>query len=315
MDRLTGHAVATALVGLTLALSGCATDRPIVETDARGDPAKAAGPQVDAQLRARASAFESFTRKAAAIDASFAGPAEVRQGLDTGAAYDPKQLGGGLIAFSAMAALQEPRFVAGVRAAGGTPKARQALVRQLARQPASALDLAGGRLAASRANAALLRQAGPLIQSGQGVKRASYSVQKQAWAKAPTADPVGRLTRVKFISSQGYRPERDDEARLQKSIGDGGRQGDGASDAVARGVAIAALTVLGEGRQGRDLMSEPKSDMCLRVAKLNLYQCLASAGPYYEDIYCLGAHAMIEPGQCVAAAAQPSRVRKRASLD
>jgi hypothetical protein len=45
--------------------------------------------------------------------------------------------------------------------------------------------------------------------------------------------------------------------------------------------------------------------MCLRIAKLNYHQCLASAGPQYEDIYCLGQHAMIDPGQCVVEAAQP----------
>ena len=41
---------------------------------------------------------------------------------------------------------------------------------------------------------------------------------------------------------------------------------------------------------------------CLRLAKLNLYQCLASSGPHYEDIFCLGQHAMIDPGQCVVEA-------------
>ena len=41
------------------------------------------------------------------------------------------------------------------------------------------------------------------------------------------------------------------------------------------------------------------------MAKLNLYQCLASAGPHYEDIYCLGQHAMIDPGQCVVDATHP----------
>jgi hypothetical protein len=48
--------------------------------------------------------------------------------------------------------------------------------------------------------------------------------------------------------------------------------------------------------------------MCLKMAKLNLYQCLASAGPHYEDIYCLGQHAMIDPGQCVIEATRaPTR--------
>jgi hypothetical protein len=55
-------------------------------------------------------------------------------------------------------------------------------------------------------------------------------------------------------------------------------------------------------------MSEPRAGSCLRIAKLNLYQCLASAGPQYEDIYCLGQHAMMDPGQCVVDASHaPAR--------
>jgi hypothetical protein len=46
------------------------------------------------------------------------------------------------------------------------------------------------------------------------------------------------------------------------------------------------------------------------MAKLNLYQCLASAGPQYEDIYCLGQHAMIDPGQCVADAAHAPAAKR-----
>jgi hypothetical protein len=39
------------------------------------------------------------------------------------------------------------------------------------------------------------------------------------------------------------------------------------------------------------------------MAKLDLYQCMAVAGPQYEDIYCLGQHAMLETAKCVAGAA------------
>jgi hypothetical protein len=39
------------------------------------------------------------------------------------------------------------------------------------------------------------------------------------------------------------------------------------------------------------------------MAKLNLYQCMAVAGPQYEDIYCLGQHGMSDTGQCVGTAA------------
>ena len=67
--------------------------------------------------------------------------------------------------------------------------------------------------------------------------------------------------------------------------------------------------MLGQEAQGRSLTSEPRSAMCVRMAKLNYHQCLASAGPHYEDIYCLGQHAMIDPGQCVIEATQAGPMR------
>ena len=79
---------------------------------------------------------------------------------------------------------------------------------------------------------------------------------------------------------------------------------------MQRGVALAALSVLGEEGRGRALMSEPRTGSCLRLAKLNLYQCLSAAGPQYEDIFCLGQHAMIDPGQCVAEAARAPAPRR-----
>jgi len=49
----------------------------------------------------------------------------------------------------------------------------------------------------------------------------------------------------------------------------------------------------------------------VRMAKLNYHQCLASAGPYYEDVYCLGRHALQETGQCVAQAGGAARLASR----
>ena len=39
------------------------------------------------------------------------------------------------------------------------------------------------------------------------------------------------------------------------------------------------------------------------MAKLNLYQCLAVARPNYEDVFCLGQHAMMDTGRCMIRAA------------
>jgi len=51
------------------------------------------------------------------------------------------------------------------------------------------------------------------------------------------------------------------------------------------------------------LLADADSAECLRLAKLNLYQCMAVAGPQYEDIYCLGQHALMDTSVCVDRAA------------
>jgi len=289
---------------IAIALAGCATSSPPSRTPNRTGPV-AGG--IDAGLAGRASAFEAYTRRASAIDPSFSGPGEIAERLRTAAGYEPKELEAGMIAYAALAAMQEPSFVAGVR----SPKGREA-ARGLAADPDAALDLPGGAAAAQRANAALARRGEALADAGARVKQASYSVQRQAWSRARLTNGPQRLAAVK--QAAGYRPEAADRARLTAAISEGGRRG-GASPVVARGVALAALTVLGQDGAGRSLLSEPKSGQCLRIAKLNYHQCLAAAGTHYEDIYCLGVHAMKDPGQCVVDATKPARSMRRASLD
>jgi hypothetical protein len=73
---------------------------------------------------------------------------------------------------------------------------------------------------------------------------------------------------------------------------------------VIRGLAVAALAALGAAGDNNlatidAIMVEPTSAMCLNMAKLNLYQCLAVSKPHYEDVFCLGQHIMIDTGMCV----------------
>ena len=76
----------------------------------------------------------------------------------------------------------------------------------------------------------------------------------------------------------------------------------------ARSLALAAESILGHARGAdRDrltpLLTETDSAFWLKMAKLNLYQCMAVAGPQYEDMFCLGQHALYDTGQCVDHAA------------
>jgi hypothetical protein len=290
-------------IGLAAALvAGCAS-QPMAKRAETPAPAPKAG-YVDVGLAAQAAAFESFTRRAAAIDPTFADPGEISQGLVTGAAYEPKQLQAGMVAYAAMAALQEPAFVQGLRSGAGRDVARQ-----LATDPNAALSLPGGQAAAGRANAALYQRGQALASAGARVKQASYSVQKQKWSTVRISS-AGALAQVKRQGQVGYQRAEGDNARVVAAVSEAGRRG-GTSPIVARGVALAALTVLGQEGQARSLAAEPRSGMCLRMAKLNYHQCLASAGTHYEDIYCLGVHAMTETGQCVVDATRSSRVASR----
>ncbi|MFZ5719323.1 MAG: hypothetical protein ACOY5Y_07650 [Pseudomonadota bacterium] len=284
-----------------IALAGCATGSTPAQAPSKRGPYVG----VDAALAGRAAAFEAYTRRAGAIDAAFQDPAEISRGLQTAAGYEPRQLEAGMVAYAALAALQEPAFVAGVRARGRDQ------ARRIAADPGAALDLPGGSAAAARANAALARRGETLAAAGARVKKAAYSVQRQTWSKARIPNAPQRLAAVKRAAA--YRAEPADRAALDAALSENGRRG-GANPVVARGLAVAALTVLGQETQAKNLMSEPRSGQCLRLAKLNFHQCLAAAGTHYEDIYCLGVHAMSDPGQCVVEATKPVRSMRRAGL-
>ena len=73
---------------------------------------------------------------------------------------------------------------------------------------------------------------------------------------------------------------------------------------VARSLAVAAMAAIGEGGdeyspQLTALLADTAEAQCLHLAKLNLYQCLSVAKPHYEDVFCLGQHAVGDTGQCV----------------
>ena len=74
--------------------------------------------------------------------------------------------------------------------------------------------------------------------------------------------------------------------------------------AVNRALTIAAIAILGEGGSDRadslvSLLDDNDASKCLNMSKLNLYQCLAVAKPYYEDVFCLGQHVLMDTGQCL----------------
>ena len=139
---------AAALVGMGALTSATAQDRR---------PRAELAPE----LIAAASAFERYMRTTSEISADFGNPAAVAEAVRVGAGYEPGQLHTGMVAYAALAALQEPAFVESVRRAGreeSVPK----LVEMMKTRPDLALYFPGARAAAERAGAALAAQAQPL---------------------------------------------------------------------------------------------------------------------------------------------------------
>src|SRR6185312_11357340 len=216
-----------------------------------------------------------------------------------------------IVAYAALIALRNPDFVAGVRAIQNP-----AFADGLSDHPDRVLQVRGAGAAAADVAGVLKAQGESLIAAGKAVTKAAYDIQAQSWSKSPVADPKGVLDGAK-TSAEEMRvatvPSK--EKLLDSLVAAPPSSAQQAADAAAapapdvvRGLALASLAILGRTGDGMEaqyeaLLGDPSSAQCLKMAKLNLNQCLAVAGPNYEDAYCAGRHAVADTGQCVTAAA------------
>jgi hypothetical protein len=257
--------------------------------------------------------YAAYVEKAAATSPDFKSGDDVAGALKAGDAYDPQQLVRGEIAYAAVAALQDPTFVASLRTFGADTTARGHVAAELRSDPNYVTAIAGADSAAEMVVPALLDRGQKLMDTGAAVKQAAYAIQHQSWSLATVANRDQRLADAK-IGAFSAAPAGD-VGKLQAAT-------TGASPlvlarkpaavplprVVVRGLAVAALAALGDaGDDQLELMAplfqdKPASD-CLNMAKLNLYQCLAVARPYYEDVFCLGEHTLADTGQCLTISA------------
>jgi hypothetical protein len=148
------------------------------------------------------------------------------------------------------------------------------------------------------------------------VRQSAYDVQKSAWSKQTVPDAAQRLSDAKDLSSKRLLPSLEDvESLRKKTAGEAAVSVAGEpipepyTPLITRALAVAAVAALGEAGDDKfestiqPMLTEPDSAYCLNIAKLNLYECLAVSKPYYEDIFCLGQHAMVDTGMCVMRAA------------
>ena len=159
-----GRVAGFALVGACLTVGGAAADE--------FDDGSFAMPQ---EVVSAATAFQTYMASAAHVDSGFVSGDGVERGLKAGAAYEPAQLEEGMIAYGAIAALQDDGFVQGVQDAAGHGDQRSAFAERLIEDPDAATRVDGADEAGARVEAALGAEAAPLVSTGSQVKTAAYT--------------------------------------------------------------------------------------------------------------------------------------------
>jgi hypothetical protein len=212
-----------------------------------------------------------------------------------------------------VAALQDPTFVASLRTFAADPTARGHVAAEVLSDPNYVTAISGADSAAEMVGPALLDRGQKLIDAGAAVKQAAYAIQHQGWSLETVANRDQRLADAK-IGTFAAAPAGD-VARLQAATTGAAPLALPRKPAasplprvVVQGLAVAALAALGEAGDDKlelmaPLFQDKPTTNCLNMAKLNLYQCLAVARPYYEDVFCLGEHTLADTGQCLTISA------------
>lgn len=300
------HLTFAGLALAVLALAACGPEKPLAVAPSK-PPEVALGPKIIDQ----AGAYRNFIDRASSISPAFTDGSMVSKAVEAGSNIESGQIMQGAIAYGAIVALEDPAFVAGVRAQAVGEAQRAALAESLAANPYNVLAIRGSGEAASRVALVLAEDGQRLYDAGKAVKQSAYDVQKQAWSKVEVANRTGRLANAKSLSAIQFDSdlgEADLRAHAAGRRPAGGPVEAPYSQSVVRSVAVAAMAVLGQAGGLRNetvsaVIQDPNIGSCARMTKLNLNQCLAVSKPYYEDIFCLGQHIMMDSGRCVIRAA------------
>jgi hypothetical protein len=258
-----------------------------------------------------AAGYEDYMARASLVSAAFQSGADVSAALKLGASDDPRALIRGEIAYAAIVALGDPAYVASVRVYARDEVSRRRMAGLLESDPRYVLSLRGSGGAAGLAVAALMEQGRKLKTEGAAVTQAAYSIQRQSWSSEQVPDREARLAAAKAGADLAASAPPEVVANLTRASAGFSATPFNAPPvtspfppAVVNALAVAALAILGEAgpenaAQVGPLLTERTAANCQTLAKLDLYQCLAVAKPYYEDVFCLGSHALSDTGQCV----------------
>lgn len=283
--------------------------------------AMAASPNVSLpdSVLAAAGAYRHYVQRVAGAPSVFRDGDGVAASVREASAFDARQLTRGAVAYAAVVALQDREYYRGVRKLAADPVHRKELAAELLRDPTFATTLPGAESAAGQILAAVGEEGRRLSEAGERVRMAAYDVQRQPWSKLEVADRDRRLADAKMLSSTPFPTSPGEMIRLRDAVSGVSPLGlasaapaQSYAPVVVRGLALAALAFLGEA--GEDdapslerLLVEPECDQCLKMAKLNLFQCLAVAVPWYEDVFCLGQHGLKDTGDCLARSSREPR--------
>jgi len=276
-----------------------------------------------------AAGYEDYMAQAALISPGFRSGDDVSAALRLGESADPRALLRGEIAYGAIVALDDPTYVASVRVYASNDDARRQLANLLESDPRYVLSIRGASSAAGLVIEALMNQGTRLRATGAAVTQAAYDIQHQDWSHATVPDREQRLAEAKSVD-MSLSASTDVDANLSRAAQGFDPQplnGPPATSpippVVIHALAVAALAAIGEASAENDaqvepLLTEPSAAGCNNLARMDLYQCLAVSKPYYEDVFCLGAHALADTGQCVmidAGAPEPAATVTAATID
>lgn len=282
----------------------------------------------DNALERRAADYVSFRQDIAAIEATpFDSADTTREAHKRLSAHPASALSGGWVAYAALVAAATPDFVDALRkdmkkGASGGLKGRDAFLTRLSADPSYARKLEGADAAALRVLAMTARDVYRFAALGEAFKQQAYAMQKTAWGKSRIAVSAARLTEADdYARARGPAPAPALAVSTEKGVTapalasadaawspDWGAQG-AAGDNQAPNAQVIMDRVLNlAARYAVGAMNEKivevyarndRADQCLSMATLTLRQCIAATRAPYEEAFCLGEHALIDPASCV----------------
>jgi len=156
--------------------------------------------------------------------------------------------------------------------------------------------LAATKLASSTRQSVFTDESAQLLAaalSGQGLKTYASTGALSAGASAydaGTATPAADSLVTTAVAPDEF--AREDLFAMPYTAG------------VNRSLAIAALSILGEGTGVNEeavaaMLNDGHSARCLGESKLNLNQCLAASRFHFDDVFCVGQHILMDTGNCI----------------